>query len=215
MLKGSEIAIISVSSTSAGKLPVIFVNVDFLLAFGIALLIWIASEIVGGRIIPSLRRGGSKVEKRRRGLNVITWVGWVVFFAISLNLASLGIALLPDWAFFLGIATIMIGVGVRQWAVAALGRYFSNVIGVQANQKVVQIGPYRFVRHPSYTGIFLIQVGIALALQSWAAVLAAGIIFGLVYGHRMLSEEKFLVKELGNDYLQYMNRTKRIIPFLV
>ena len=104
---------------------------------------------------------------------------------------------------------------MRQWAVAVLGRYFSNVIGIQENQKVVQSGPYRLVRHPSYTGILLIQIGIALALQSLVAIFAALAIFGLAYGHRMLNEEKFLIKELGSDYTQYMNRTKRIIPFLV
>jgi protein-S-isoprenylcysteine O-methyltransferase Ste14 len=197
------------------KLPLVFTNVDHLLVFIIALVIWTTSEIIGGRVVPSLRRGASKVGQRQEGLNVIVWLGWVAFFAIAINFASLGIALLPGWTYFLGISAMLLGVAIRQWAVAVLGRYFSNVIGVQENQKVVQSGPYRLIRHPSYTGILLIQIGIGLALQSWVALLAAAFVFGLTYGHRMISEERFLVRELGDEYALYMNRTKRIIPFVI
>jgi len=204
-----------VSEAVEKNLPLVFGINNYLILFIIAVAIWISSEVVGGRIVPSLRRGGSKVEQRKAGLNVIGAIGWSAFVNISIALAALRVGLLPSWAYFIGIAILLTGVAIRQWAVAVLGRYFSNVIGIQANQKVVQSGPYRFVRHPSYTGILLIQIGIALTLQSWAAVLAAGAIFGLTYGHRMLSEEKFLVRELGNDYVQYMSRTKRIIPFLI
>lgn len=80
---------------------------------------------------------------------------------------------------------------------------------------MVQNGPYRLIRHPSYTDILLIQIGIALVFQSWAAVIVACLSFGLVYGYRMISEEKFLPKELGDSYTEYMRRTKRITPFLI
>jgi protein-S-isoprenylcysteine O-methyltransferase Ste14 len=196
-------------------LPLIFGINDYSLVFVFAILTWLASEVVGGRIIPSLRRSGSRVEQRKKGLNIVVGVGWVVFFGISVNLAAQAIAFLQSWAYFAGIVLMLSGVAVRQWAIAVLGRYFSNVIGIQQNQTVVQSGPYRLIRHPSYTGILLIQVGIAFALQSWAAILAAVLIFSLVYGHRILREEGFLVKELGDDYVQYMKHTKRIIPFLI
>jgi protein-S-isoprenylcysteine O-methyltransferase Ste14 len=210
-----DIAVVSAPSVSVAKLPLVYGINDYLLVFIIAIVIWISSEIVGGKIIPSLRRQGGKVQQRKRGLNLIAWLGWDAFLAISITFASLGVALLSSWAYFLGIAILLLGVAIRQWAVAVLGRYFSNVIGVQENQKVVQTAPYSLIRHPSYTGILLIQIGIALVLQSWVAVIAAGTTFGLAYGHRMLNEEKILIKELGNDYMQYMDHTKRIIPFLI
>jgi len=200
---------------SPATLPLVFGINDYLLVFIIVGLVWISSEIIGGRIIPSLRRHESKVQQPKTGLNVVGMLGWNAFFVVSIALAAQGITLLPTWTFFLGIAMIVFGVCVRQWAVAVLGRYFSHVIGIQENQKVVQSGPYHLIRHPSYTGILLIQIGIALALQTWGGVLAAGVTFGLAYGYRILNEEKFLAEELGNDYVMYMNRTKRVIPFLI
>lgn len=183
--------------------------------FDVVVLIWLLSEVVGGIIIPSLRRGKDRVQQRQRKLNSVTWVEWACVFVVSLYFGAFGIALLPNWAYFVGIVAMLAGVGFRQWSVAVLGRYFSLVIGVQEKQRVIQSGPYCVIRHPSYTGLLLIQVGVALALQSWAAVLVVVTIFGLVYGHRMLSEEKFLVKELGDNYVEYMKHTKRIIPFLI
>jgi protein-S-isoprenylcysteine O-methyltransferase Ste14 len=107
------------------------------------------------------------------------------------------------------------GTAFRQWAIAVLGRYFSGVIGVQNDQKVVEAGPYRLIRHPSYTGVLIFVVGMGLAVQSWAAILVEIAIFGVVYGYRMLVEEKVLINELGNSYVQYMKRTKRVIPNIV
>jgi protein-S-isoprenylcysteine O-methyltransferase Ste14 len=111
---------------------------------------------------------------------------------------------------------MLMGMVIRQWAMAALGRYFSSVLGVQQKQAVVDTGPYRFVRHPSYTGVLLLQVGLGLAVQSWGAVLTVVVLFGLAFGYRMRVEEKILVAELGESYTLYMRRTKkRLIPFLV
>lgn len=63
-------------------------------------------------------------------------------------------------------------------------------------------------------GVLMMQLGIALAAQCWGAVLAVFLIFGLTFGH-VLVAEKVLVNELGANYVEYMKRTKRIIPFLI
>ncbi len=181
--------------------------------FMVAVLLWVLSEVVGASIVPALRRQGSKVERRNRGSNALIWIGWVVTFGLSGAFAGAGILMMPGWAFYVGTALILAGIAVRQWAIAVLGRYFSGVIGIQEGQKVVDWGPYRLVRHPSYTGALLLLVGIATALGSFAATLAAAV-FALVYGHRMLAEEKVLLSELGDSYGSYMKRTKRVIPFI-
>jgi len=92
------------------------------------------------------------------------------------------------------------------------GRFFSGVIGVQTEHKVVESGPYLSIRHPSYTGVLIFVVGMGLAMQSWAAVLVEDAIFGVAYGSRIYVEEKVLIKELGTNYVEYMKRTKRVIP---
>jgi protein-S-isoprenylcysteine O-methyltransferase Ste14 len=88
-------------------------------------------------------------------------------------------------------------------------------IGIQEGQKVVDRGPYRLVRHPSYTGILLILVGTGLTFQSLAAVLIVLLIFSLAYGYRIYEEEKVLTLELGDVYVEYSKRTKRLIPYIL
>lgn len=192
-----------------------FPSADAAYAFASAFLVFVLSEIVGARIIPDRRRQGSEVRRRNRGSNALVIVSWVALFGVSAGLAGNGVMLLPDWVSFIGAVLILLGVAVRQWAIAVLGRYFSVVIGVQEGQKVVEVGPYHLVRHPSYAGALLVLVGIALSFGSLGAVLAAILIFGLVYGHRMVVEERVLVSELGDSYVEYMKHTKRVIPFLV
>ena len=195
--------------------PLIYSLSVYLLVFLIVISFWIITEVVGGIVIPGRKRGGSKFEEKNHGLNFSTWLGWEALLVPTIVLASFRLFIMPNAAYFAGIILLLAGVSIRQWAVAVLGKYFSHVVGVQKDQKVVDIGPYRYVRHPSYTGILLIQIGIALSFQCWIAVPAAVISFGLAYGYRMLKEEKLLVESLGDEYRQYMGKTKRVIPFLI
>jgi protein-S-isoprenylcysteine O-methyltransferase Ste14 len=95
---------------------------------------------------------------------------------------------------------------------AMLGRFFSGTVGTQEGQFVVENGPYKYVRHPSYTGALLILIGLGLAVQSWGAVLVLILLFSLAYGYRIHREEKALISELGEEYIEYKKRTKRLIP---
>jgi protein-S-isoprenylcysteine O-methyltransferase Ste14 len=79
----------------------------------------------------------------------------------------------------------------------------------------VTSGPYRWIRHPSYTGVLIFLVGWGLALQSGVSVLANIVIFAIAYGSRILFEERVLVKELGSAYVDYMKHTKRLVPHLI
>jgi len=184
-------------------------------AFVAVFLVWIVSEVLGGAVIPSMKRRGTRVRQRSRGTEVLVLAAWVLVLGISASLGASGVLLLPAWFTYVGDAVILAGVALRQWAIAVLGRYFSGVIGVQQDQNVVEAGPYHSIRHPSYAGVLLILIGIAASMLSLAAVVAAFLLFWLGYGYRMLVEEKVLVSELGNRYVDYMKRTKRIIPFLL
>jgi protein-S-isoprenylcysteine O-methyltransferase Ste14 len=96
-----------------------------------------------------------------------------------------------------------------------LGRFFSLTVRVAEDHRVVVKGPYRLVRHPSYAGVLITFIGLALAVQSWGALLVLLGVFSLSFGYRMRVEEKALLSELGEDYANYMKRTKRIIPYLI
>ena len=115
----------------------------------------------------------------------------------------------------MGIFLMFSGVMVRQYAIAILGRFFSLSVQISEDHKVVDKGPYRLVRHPSYTGILITFAGLGLAVQSLGALLVLLLFFSISFGYRMYVEERTLLSGLGQDYASYMTRTKRLIPFLI
>jgi protein-S-isoprenylcysteine O-methyltransferase Ste14 len=183
--------------------------------FWIITAVWLGAEFIGASLIPALKRGGGGTGKSNRLLNFVTIMAFVSVFGIAGVFAQQGVAMLPGWTSYIGMTLMILGLFVRQWAVAVLGRFFSGATGVLGDHRVVETGPYRLVRHPSFTGVLLTQVGIGLAFQSWGAVLAILPVFGIGYGYRMLLEEKELLAKLGDVYAAYMKRTKRLIPFLL
>jgi protein-S-isoprenylcysteine O-methyltransferase Ste14 len=108
-----------------------------------------------------------------------------------------------------------VGILVRQWSILVLGRFFTTTVSVQKNQKVVDYGPYRFIRHPSYLGMLMTFIGVGVALQTWGGILVILVLYGIAIGCRIRIEEKVMISELGDDYIQYMKLTKRLIPFIL
>src|SRR2546427_11891542 len=186
-----------------------------LVLFDTSYFVWIASELFGAVLVPRLRRrGATRVERDRGSGPLIIFTVFVsIILALSFGYAEVGI--LPDWAFYLGIFLMFLGVLVRQWAIAVLGRFFSLTVRVAEDHRVVEKGPYRLVRHPSYTGVLITFIGLALAVQSWGALLVLLGVFSISYGYRMRVEEKALLSALGQAYASYMKRTKRLIPYLI
>ncbi len=186
-----------------------------LVLFDTAYFVWIASELFGAVLVPRLRRRGATRVSRDRGSGPLIIFTVFVSIILAFSFGYSGIGVLPDWAFYLGIFLMFLGVLVRQWAIAVLGRFFSLTVRVAEDHRVVVKGPYRLVRHPSYTGVLITFIGLALAVQSWGALLVLLGVFSLSFGYRMRVEEKTLLSELGEDYANYMKRTKRIIPYLI
>ncbi len=196
-------------------LPV-FASGPGLVLFDTAYFVWIVSELFGAVLVPRLRRrGGATRVKRDRGSGALIIFTVFVSIILALSLGYAGVGPLPDWVFYPGIFLMLLGVVVRQWAIAVLGRFFSLTVRVAEDHRVVVMGPYRLVRHPSYTGVLITFIGLALAVQSSGALLVLLAVFGVSYGYRMRVEERVLQSELGQDYAEYMKRTKRLIPFLI
>ncbi len=116
--------------------------------------------------------------------------------------------------FGLGILCILLGVALRWYAIHTLGRYFTRDVAVSADQPVVQQGPYRWIRHPAYTGTFLTMLGVGLALTNWASL--GALLVGVFLGHfyRVRVEEQALVQAIGQPYREYMRRTRRFVPWV-
>jgi protein-S-isoprenylcysteine O-methyltransferase len=183
--------------------------------FGVVALLWVLSEIVVGGIIPRLRRHGAPIRFEDKGSRPLIALSMILALVIAFLFAASGIASLPSWSFYVGISLMIAGIVLRQWSIAVLGRYFSPTIGIQEGQAVVDRGPYRLVRHPSYTGLLIIYIGLGFVIQSWGTVLVLIAYFAAAFGYRIHVEEAVLTSKLGDEYVAYAKRTKRLIPYVL
>ncbi len=186
-----------------------------LVLFDTAYFVWIASELFGAVLVPRLRGRGETRVRRDRGSGALIIFTVFISSGLALSFGYAGVFVLPDWVFYPGIFLMLLGVLVRQWAIAVLGRFFSLTVRVATDHRVVTRGPYRLVRHPSYTGVLITFIGLGLAVQSLGGLLVLLGVFSLSYGYRIRVEEKTLLSELGPDYASYMRRTKRLVPFII
>ena len=117
--------------------------------------------------------------------------------------------------FEVGIVLILLGSLLRRYCTRTLGEYFTGDVRTRSSQPVIRSGPYRLVRHPSYTGGMLIFVGIGLALGSVLGLLLLAVTTLVGYGYRVAVEERALVATIGEPYRIYMKECKRFIPYIV
>ena len=118
-------------------------------------------------------------------------------------------------AFVVGVALIVLGSLLRRWCFRTLGQYFTGDVKASADQPVIRTGPYRFVRHPSYTAGIMMFTGIGLALGSWFSFLLIAIASIATYWYRVTIEERALLSTIGEQYASFMKERKRFIPYVV
>lgn len=90
----------------------------------------------------------------------------------------------------------------------------ASILLFEKDHQLVERGPLRIVRHPSYTGVLLAFVGLALSLRNWAALLVILLPIAAAFVHRMNVEEEALLRALGPRYAEYIKRTSRLVPFI-
>jgi protein-S-isoprenylcysteine O-methyltransferase Ste14 len=170
-------------------------------------------------MINSRRRRAASPTRRRKDQGslfvLVTLLVVGIFLAFSWSeLPGATITWHRPVVFAVGVALMLVGVALRWWAVRSLGRFFTTDVAVVPQQQVIQRGPYRFIRHPSYSGTLLTMLGLGLAMTSWASLVANMFctLAGLAY--RVRVEEQALSAELGRPYVEYMRRTRRFIPFM-
>ena len=180
--------------------------------------LWVAASI----IVLAIELGGAvrrraEATKRDKGsqmaIRVSIFVG-IILLALSLKIAPGADIRPPALAVVVGVAIFCAGEALRVWSKVALGRYFTYTVMTSSDQPVITSGPYRFLRHPSYTGLLLMAVGAGAAWGNWLGLGALTLmtLIGLMY--RIDVEEKALLEELGDRYRAYAELHKRLIPFV-
>ncbi|HEX5189763.1 MAG TPA: isoprenylcysteine carboxylmethyltransferase family protein [Streptosporangiaceae bacterium] len=104
------------------------------------------------------------------------------------------------------------GIALRIWAILTLDRFFTFVVGIADDHRVVQHGPYRVLRHPGYAGALLALAGAGFALGNWLSLVLIVVAPALMLGARIRVEETALAAALGSEYQSYASRTARMIP---
>jgi protein-S-isoprenylcysteine O-methyltransferase len=112
------------------------------------------------------------------------------------------------------LALFAIGVALRASAIVVLGRFFTVDVAIHADHELVRRGPYRVLRHPSYTGALLVFFGLALLFDSWPALAVATLPVLGVLLWRIRVEERALSAHFGKAWLSYAARTQRLVPFV-
>jgi protein-S-isoprenylcysteine O-methyltransferase len=113
-----------------------------------------------------------------------------------------------------GISMTLLGTVYRMWSIKTLGRFFSSTVAINAGHRVVTSSPYRIVRHPSYLGALVAVTGVPILLQAGISTLITICVMVAAYTYRITVEERALIAQLGEQYLDYRRKTPRLIPLL-
>jgi protein-S-isoprenylcysteine O-methyltransferase Ste14 len=176
-------------------------------------LIWITAEI-------RLARSKARIDKiqiseqRSQGL---LWVGIGTGLGLALLFKTLGWTPIPiDYLPRQLLALLIFGAGLwlRYRAVVRLAEFFTTHVAIQHQHLLIVDGPYRYVRHPAYTGLLLALFAAGLAMGDIFALLLLLLTSFWALAARIAIEEKMLLDKFGNRYVDYCNSTWKLLPGL-
>jgi protein-S-isoprenylcysteine O-methyltransferase Ste14 len=112
----------------------------------------------------------------------------------------------------IGLTAAWLGIALRTWAVWTLGRFFTTTVVVRPDYQVISTGPYRWVRHPSYTGLLLVLAGLGCATSNIGTLLVLLVVPAIGLHKRIRVEEAALEEQLGAAYVDFARDRARLIP---
>jgi protein-S-isoprenylcysteine O-methyltransferase Ste14 len=145
-------------------------------------------------------------------LNGLVWIPLLLYiFSTWLDFAHFPLPLWPRW---IGSIILLFGNAYFWWAHQTLGKNWSGILEIRQGHTLITNGPYRLVRHPMYTAILLVGIGVSLLSANWlVAISYLGIFSGIILV-RVPSEEGMMIEQFGDTYRSYMRRTGRLFPLL-
>jgi len=187
---------------------------------GLKLLIIIAFSILYGffEIFMSMRQSHKRsIVKSGDRLSI-----WILFISISVGywlsfiIGATKIGRIYHWNtfFIIGFVLIVIGLIIRVTAILTLKKQFTYTVTRIENHEFIENGLYKRIRHPGYLGQLIIFLGVSTSLSNWLSILfmIVPVLMGFIY--RIVVEEKFMITQMGQKYIDYQNRTKRLIPMI-
>jgi protein-S-isoprenylcysteine O-methyltransferase Ste14 len=180
-------------------------------AVDVTLAAWALLEL-GVRVGESVRGKGRRRRDRGTRILVALTVGAAIGTAVAARSSPLRTSASPQAA---GLIVLWLGLALRAWAIATLGRSFRTTVEVEPGQTVISAGPYRWVRHPSYAGLLLIAAGFGVVRGAWVSLAVCVVLLLPALVRRIHVEEAELGHVLGEAYRAYQSTTRaRLIPWL-
>ena len=171
---------------------------------------WILSEFINSL----WSRKNSQSTNKDKGSYRIVIVASYAVLIIPFTLRNHEIGIFSGNLQYIGLIMLTAGILLREWSIWVLGKYFTVRVQVSENAKLVTEGPYKYIRHPAYTGGFLTFSGIPLAIGTWSGALIAVIVSMIAYQYRIGIEEEALQEAFGSEYEEYKKRTWKLLPGL-
>ncbi len=185
--------------------------------FGLVIIIsffWLASEIILAVLKRS--RGGKTNGKDKFTLQFL-WIVIVLSITAGVYLGIKGIGMVSAlWriAPIIGVIMIIMGLAIRWTAILTLRRLFTVNVDIVTNHRIITGGIYKYVRHPSYSGSLLSFLGLGIYFSNWLSAIVIFVPILAVFLIRISVEEKALLTQFKEEYLDYCGRTRRLIPFI-
>jgi protein-S-isoprenylcysteine O-methyltransferase Ste14 len=171
------------------------------------------------KIVRAGMEGGKEADSKDSGSMRVLLGGMGIAFFLAYPLAFVRAWWFSPGArvllYAVGVAMIFLGSLLRRYCWRTLGEYFTGDVRARADQPVIRTGPYRLVRHPSYTAGMMMNIGIGLALGSWVTFVLLTISTIATYMYRVRVEERALLNTIGEPYRSYMSESKRFVPYIV
>ena len=183
-----------------------------------ALFLWLLINLASfGFEFKQWRQRRVEATKRDRGSFALLMTGTAVGLFLLVSAPALAPAAAigaTGAAFAVGMTLFVAGFGMRRWSEMTLGRYFTFTVMTSAEQPVITAGPYRFVRHPGYTGVLLILLGSGLVAGNWIGLAGWTLLVMVPLLYRIRVEENALLAAVGDRYRTYASAHKRLIPLV-
>jgi len=133
---------------------------------------------------------------------------------VATGIPEAGDYTLRAWAVVLGTILFTSAMWVFRRTHKELGRNWSISLEIREKHELISSGPYALVRHPMYTSFLLMALGQAFLIANWVVGLAGLVGFAILFFLRVNKEERMMLEIFGTRYRDYMERTKRLIPYL-
>jgi len=178
---------------------------------GRAWAIWVALWLLLAFFRKSTKRQETPGQRLEHLIPVLT--GFLLIFRTGRTPGRLGTAIFPDNPVLMLVCVIVtiLGLLFSVWARLALGSNWSGTVTIKAGHELIRSGPYRFIRHPIYTGMLAALLASAVTERLVIGLLGFAIVFFALW-RKAKREESFLAQEFGPAFDEHRKRTGMFLP---